>query len=64
MDIGHFYFLSDSYFKSGLPVKISGITGEDLLQKAQKVLLLTRKGMRLIFPDVVAIEKALLANRP
>jgi hypothetical protein len=57
-------YISNEYMdrQSGLPVRISGTTEEDLLQKAQKVLLLTHKGMRLIFPDVIAIEKTLLAN--
>ena len=59
-------YIKDEYRdrQSGLPVKISGITEKELLQKAQKVLILTHQGKKLIFPDVVAIEAALLAKAP
>jgi hypothetical protein len=59
-------YINNEYIdrRSGLPVKISGITEKELLRKAQKVLLLTHRGMRLIFPDVIAIEAALLAKAP
>ncbi|MED3084736.1 type III toxin-antitoxin system CptIN family toxin [Bacillus toyonensis] len=43
-----------------IPVKVDGALEKELVAKAKKVLALQRKGMRLIFPDVLKIEKELL----
>lgn len=42
------------------PVRLDGAFEKQLIQKASKVLALQRKGVHLIFPDVLEIEKALL----
>lgn len=44
------------------PVKLDGAFERQLVQKANKVLALQRKGVKLIFPDVIAIEEKLLAS--
>lgn len=43
-----------------LPVRINGKFEAELISKAKKVLALERKGIHLIFPDVLKIEKELL----
>lgn len=47
--------------KSSLPVRVDGALEKQLIDKAKRVLLLQRKGAKLIFPDVLSIEKKLLA---
>ena len=44
------------------PVKIDGRYEADIIAKAKKVLALQRKGIDLIFPDVLEIEKKLLSK--
>lgn len=44
------------------PVQISGKLQESLNKKVNKVLMLERKGSKLIFPNVLAIERVLLAE--
>lgn len=46
--------------KTDVPVRIDGRVEKELLSKAKKVLALQRKGVPLIFPDVLKIEKQLL----
>lgn len=46
--------------KSSVPVKINGVFERELLTKAKRVLALHRRGTKLIFPDVLSIEKQLL----
>lgn len=46
--------------KAFTPVKIDIKTEKELIAKAKRVLFLERKGVHLIFPDVLSIEKALL----
>lgn len=63
MNSGHFYYITDQYFKVSLnPVHIDGLLEQELLVKAKRVLALQRKGFNLIFPDVLSIEKKLLSN--
>lgn len=45
---------------SNVPVRIDGALEARLVKKAKKVLGLQRRGMNLIFPDVLAIERTLL----
>lgn len=42
------------------PVRIDGVFEKELLNKAKKVLALQRKGINLIFPNVLDIESKLL----
>lgn len=58
-------YMRNEYFdnRSLLPVRIDGRIEKELISKATRVLLLTRQGKRLIFPDVLAIEAALLRNK-
>lgn len=46
--------------KANIPVRVDGFFEKSLLQDAEKVLVLTRQGKRLIFPDVLKIESDLL----
>ena len=42
------------------PVRIDGRLEEKLIKKAKRVLALQRQGIKLIFPDVLTIEKKLI----
>lgn len=57
----------DSYIKNeyidlaaDIPVRIDGAFENELIEKAKRVLALQRKGINLIFPDVLNIEAKLL----
>lgn len=56
-------YVKNEYIDStcNIPVRLNGAFEKLLLQKATKVLALQRKGCKLIFPDVIAIEKKLLS---
>jgi hypothetical protein len=43
-----------------VPVRVDGVLEKELITKAKKVLALQRKGIKLIFPDVIKIEKEIL----
>lgn len=43
-----------------IPVRIDGRLETEIISKAKKVLALQRKGIKLIFPDVLKIERELL----
>lgn len=45
-----------------IPVRIAGNFERELISKAKKVIALQRKGVKLIFPDVLSIEQKLLAK--
>ena len=45
---------------SSMPVRLNGAFERTLIQKANKVLALHRRGIKLIFPDVLKIEQELL----
>jgi hypothetical protein len=47
---------------ANIPVRISGALEKELTDKAKRVLALQRKGIPLIFPDVLKIEKELLSQ--
>ena len=49
-------------YKTKASVRINGALEKELGIKAKKVLALQRKGAKLVFPDVLAIEKELLIN--
>lgn len=48
---------------SHLPVRVDGPLEQELIGKARKVLRLHKKGIRLIFPDVLKMEKVLLEEQ-
>lgn len=48
--------------RTSVPVRIDGRFETTLINKAKKVLALQRKGVKLIFPDVLKIEKELLGR--
>ena len=60
MEIGHFYYIDDQYFKDFLYSYLMQNKEKALKDKAGKVLALQRKGAKLIFPDVLSIEQELL----
>lgn len=45
---------------ANVPVRIDGKFEQTLIEKARRVLALQRKGVKLIFPDVLSIEAKLL----
>lgn len=47
---------------ANVPVRLDGAFEQELIKKASKVLALQRKGKKLIFPDVLTIENALIAE--
>ncbi len=49
---------SDS--KTQTPVRVDEVFEKELISKAKRVLALQRKGISLIFPDVLLIESALI----
>ena len=55
-------YIKNEYFcgRSNVPVRVSEPFEEELLKCATRALMLQRKGKRVIFPDVLAIEAALL----
>ncbi len=54
-------YINNQYIDSatGKPVSISAKVSSEIERKAKKVLMLQRRGHRLIFPDVLNIEKQL-----
>lgn len=57
-------YMKEEYIdsNSNLPVRVNGAFGAQLTRKAKRVLTLQRKGYQLIYPDVLFIEKKLLAT--
>lgn len=49
--------------KTNIPVRIDGVLEKELREKAARVLALHRKGVRLIFPDVLNIEAKLIEQQ-
>lgn len=58
-------YIKNEYYDSHahIPVRINGQLEKELKQKANKILALQRKGIKLIFPDVLEIEQKLLDKR-
>lgn len=54
--------LNNEYFdaRANVPVRVNGLLEKDIKEKASKVLALQRKGAKLIFPNVLEIERKLL----
>ncbi len=52
-------YVNDEYFNHGKSVRLDEVAEAKLLAKAQRVLVLHRKGVKIIFPDVSAIESQL-----
>lgn len=55
-------YIKNEYFdtQANIPVRIDGVFEKNLIKKAKKVLALQRKGIKLIFPNVIDIENRLL----
>lgn len=55
-------YMKNEYLDSAanIPVRVDGRLEKELKDKAGKVLVLQRKGAKLIFPDVFSIEQELL----
>jgi len=58
------YYIDNIYLdqQTSSPVRVDGVLEKKLIVKAKKVIALQRKGVRLIFPDVLHIEKQLINN--
>ncbi len=59
------YYIDNIYLdqQTNGPVRVDGVLEKKLIVKAKKVIALQRKGARLIFPDVLQIEKQLINKR-
>ena len=57
-------YIKNEYIDSraSVPVRIDGRFETELISKAKRVLALQRKGVKLVFPDVLNIEKELLGR--
>ncbi len=55
-------YIKNEYFdsKANIPVRVAEPLEKELISKAKKVLVMQRKGYKLIFPDVIKIENELL----
>lgn len=55
-------YIKNEYIDSAanVPVQVDGVFEHELLEKAKRVLALQRKGINLIFPNVLDIEAKLL----
>lgn len=45
---------------ANIPVRVDLTLEKELIEKAKKVIALYRNGIKLIFPDILTIEKELL----
>lgn len=57
-------YIKNEYIDSNfnIPVRVDGRLEKELHEKAKRVLALQRKGINLIFPNVLSIEEKLLRN--
>lgn len=57
-------YIKNEYIDSvaNVPVRVDGVFERELLEKAKRVLALQRKGIKLIFPDVLSIVAKLLSE--
>ncbi len=58
-------YMKEEYIDSrtNIPVRVNGAFEAQLSQKASRVLALQRRGSKLIYPDVLSIEKKLLLRQ-
>lgn len=58
-------YMKNEYFdsKANVPVRVDGVLEKELKEKASKVLVLQRKGSKLIFPNVLEIESKLINKK-
>ncbi|MCL2212449.1 MAG: hypothetical protein FWB93_01255 [Oscillospiraceae bacterium] len=54
------YIKNEYLDKNEQPIRIPNHIATNLIQKARRVLALQRQGVKLIFPDVLSIERKLL----
>lgn len=54
-------YISGEYIdaRTSLPVRVDAALEAELSKRARKLLALQRKGIRLVFPDIIEIEKRL-----
>lgn len=59
-------YINNEYVDSAtnIPVRISGILEGELISKARRVLALQRQGKKLVFPDILKIEAAIIKSQP
>ena len=56
-------YARDVYLQSGVPVRLDERLNRELYEKASKIIQLVRKGKKVVFPDVLAIEQKLLNDK-
>ncbi len=54
------YYVREEYCNKGVPVRLDRKTEKEITAKAKKILKLTRKGIKILFTNVLAIEETLL----
>lgn len=54
------YILNEYHDTNNNPVRIDSNLEKELTKKAKRILLLQRKGLKLVFPDIISIENQLL----
>ena len=60
MPITDDYIKNEYLDKNGVPVRLNGVFETKLINTAKDVLKKYKRGMNLIFPDIITIENALL----
>lgn len=55
-------YMRSEYYDSNshIPVRVNGAFEKELKEKANRVLALQKKGVKLVFPDIFTIEKKLI----
>lgn len=55
-------YMKNEYIDSraNIPVRVNGVLEKELKEKASKILALQRRGLKLIFPNVLEIERKLI----
>ena len=56
------YILKEYLDKNKVPIGVDGRLANTVVENAMKVLTLTKKGIKLVFPDVMSIYVSLLAQ--
>lgn len=57
------HYVREEYWHEGKPVRVERKTEQEIISKTKKILKLTRKGIKILFTDVLAIEEKLLKEK-
>lgn len=56
-------YINNEYISNNVPVQLDFNTQQRIIKKAKKILQLQRKGLSLVFPDVLYIESQLIKQQ-